>query len=63
MVRQNWWFRWSKPVDLSGRLAPEPVRRTQPELRRRNGMDASHFEVEVSGELEKKVDPPGRRHR
>jgi len=25
-------------------------------------MDASHFEVEVRGELEKKVDPPGRRH-
>src|ERR1700722_6112425 len=25
-------------------------------------MDASHFEDEVGGELEKKVDPPGRRH-
>jgi len=25
-------------------------------------MDASHFEVQVRGELEKKMDPPGRRH-
>jgi hypothetical protein len=25
-------------------------------------MDASHFEIEVRGELEKDVDPPGRRH-
>jgi hypothetical protein len=25
-------------------------------------MDASHLEIEVIGELEKRVDPPGRRH-